>query len=558
MHRRLAAWVCALTLAASAVALPSTAATVEAATACTHWRSTYTPPETIRVLRSYGSASGKVQIVPFRSYVENVMAWEWPETYPTHALRAGAVAVKQFGWYHARKWRGGKTSSGVCYDVKDSSVDQVFRPETRSAGPRQLKAVAATWNLTIRRTRHGKPGRFILTGYSPGSIATCGAEKNGYRLYQKGVKACAKAGLTFEQIARVYYGSTLQLTDPGRHNIVGRLNGHGDIGAVVPTAGGIDVHVRRSSGSALVAPDAPAALPIDDAATLGRVSADIDGDGDDELISLISDGPTSQHIEVRQPDGYGYGNPVADLGWASEAAGVTFASERDGAPGIQLVAGDFDADYADDLALVVSGEEPGTGSVHLLVSRKSSLAPIVQTYAGTFDPQTSHAFAGDVTGDNRADVVLQTPTDGGIAFRVMATTSQAGWLLADPVTWYIGADLTTAGTKAVIADYTRDSRDDLVLAVDTGTGTAYRGLRSTGKAFSAAALASAAMDFGRVKLISSDVNHDGRGDVVVYAKPPNDEPGTRLYVYRSTGTTLAAAELWLDDAGLDWQAVEPY
>jgi peptidoglycan hydrolase-like amidase len=171
MHRRLAAWVCALTLAASAVALPSTAATVEAAAACTDWSSAYAPPTTIRVLRSYGSASGKVQAVPFRAYVENVMAWEWPETYPTHALRVGAVAVKQYGWYYARTWRGGKAKSGACYDVKDTSTDQIYRPETRSAGPRVLAAIAATWNLSIRRKRDGQPGRFILTGYVPGSVA---------------------------------------------------------------------------------------------------------------------------------------------------------------------------------------------------------------------------------------------------------------------------------------------------------------------------------------------------------------------------------------------------
>ena len=131
------------------------------------------------------------------------------------------MAVKQYGWYYARTWRGGKTSSGACYDVKDTSVDQIYRPETRSAGPNQLKAVATTWNLSIRRTRDGTPGTFILTGYLPGSVATCGAEKNGYRLYQKGVKACANDGLTYEQIARIYYGKTLQLTDPGRHNIAG-------------------------------------------------------------------------------------------------------------------------------------------------------------------------------------------------------------------------------------------------------------------------------------------------------------------------------------------------
>jgi len=97
-----------------------------------------------------------------------------------------------------------------------------------------------------------------------------------------------------------------------------------------------------------------------------------------------------------------------------------------------------------------------------------------------------------------------------------------------------------------------------VLAIDSGSGTLYRGLRSNGKAFAATALYSAAIDFDRVKLATSDVNHDGRGDIVVYAELPDGGAGTRLYVYRSTGTALAAPELWLEDAGLDWQTVEPY
>ena len=301
MHRRLAAWVCALTLAASAVALPSTAATVEAAAACTNWKSTYAPPTTIRVLRSYGAAAGKVQVVPFRAYVENVMAWEWPETYPTQALRArrrggqavrlvlrADVAGRQDGQRRVLRRQGHLGRPDL------SPRDAQRRP---AAAERRGGDLEPEHPAQARR----KPGRFILTGYVPGSISTCGAEKNGYRLYQKGVKACAKAGMTSEQIARVYYGSTLELTDPGRHNIAGTLNGRGDTGAVVPTAEGIDVHVLASTGSAFTAPADPDAQTTSDAVTLGRVSADVDGDGDDELVSLVSDGPTSQHIEVRQP-----------------------------------------------------------------------------------------------------------------------------------------------------------------------------------------------------------------------------------------------------------------
>src|SRR4029077_20811659 len=102
----------------------------------------------------------------------------------------------------------------------------------------------------------------------------CGSERNGYRLYQKGVKACANDGLTYEQIARIYYGKTLQLTDPGRHNIAGGANGPGDSGAVVPHASDIDVHVLQSSGSSFVVGPSPDGQPSDDSATLARVSAD--------------------------------------------------------------------------------------------------------------------------------------------------------------------------------------------------------------------------------------------------------------------------------------------
>ena len=62
----------------------------------------------------------------------------------------------------------------------------------------------------------------------------------------------------------------------------------------------------------------------------------------------------------------------------------------------------------------------------------------------------------------------------------------------------------------------------------------------------------------RIKLATSDVNHDGRGDMVVFARHADSSPGTRVYVYRSKGTSLAGGELWRDAPDLDWQAVEPY
>ena len=166
-------------------------------------------------MRTYGSAAGKVQTVAFGAYVANVMAWEWPSYYQAAALQAGAIAVKQYAWYYTMYWRGGESASGACYDVRDTVSDQIYRPETRRASSAQKSAIAATWGITVRRTRDGEAGQFILTGYRSGTVATCGAEQDGYHLYESGVNDCARQGKTLDEIERIYYGPTLQLIRTG-------------------------------------------------------------------------------------------------------------------------------------------------------------------------------------------------------------------------------------------------------------------------------------------------------------------------------------------------------
>src|SRR5450759_2058142 len=63
---------------------------------CTSWSSTSQPPTTIRV---YRVSEGKVETVGFKDYVMRVVSREW--NVKQGALRqAGAVAVKQYAWYH--------------------------------------------------------------------------------------------------------------------------------------------------------------------------------------------------------------------------------------------------------------------------------------------------------------------------------------------------------------------------------------------------------------------------------------------------------------------------
>jgi hypothetical protein len=163
------------------------------------------PPRTIRV---FNTRTGRVSQVDFRRYVGEVMAsGEWPTWMSRAALAVGAVAVKQYAWYytlrgHHRDWY--RTASGACYDVRDDVTDQLFRPRRSGPTPKQLRAIEATWRLTVR-----KKGRFFLTGYRAGNRVRCARDADGWHLFQASVENCAQRGWSRERIQRAYYSPYL-------------------------------------------------------------------------------------------------------------------------------------------------------------------------------------------------------------------------------------------------------------------------------------------------------------------------------------------------------------
>jgi hypothetical protein len=168
---------------------------------CTDHRSTTVPPSTIAV---YRVSEGFVERVDFKTYVIRVVSREWGVK--SGALRrAGAVAVKQYAWYHVLKWRGGEYN-GKCYDVKVSTADQLYASKPTSQIPREIKrAVNATWTWRLRRA----DGKFPMTGYRRGHDVPC-AEDAGYRLYVRSGKKCAALGWSTEKILQVYYTANLE------------------------------------------------------------------------------------------------------------------------------------------------------------------------------------------------------------------------------------------------------------------------------------------------------------------------------------------------------------
>lgn len=176
-----------------------------AGSSCTGWQSRSNPPKTIRV----GRADGSVDVVDFRRYVEVVTAKEWPSYLPMAAIESGATAVKQYAWSktlagnHRPNYYNG---AGKCYDVTDSTRDQLYRPDKANVTPAIRRAVDATWGLTLRRY-----GSWFLTGYRTGTSRRCGADADGTRLYARSVIDCARRGLSRQQIQFRYYGRSLTL-----------------------------------------------------------------------------------------------------------------------------------------------------------------------------------------------------------------------------------------------------------------------------------------------------------------------------------------------------------
>jgi hypothetical protein len=237
---RLTAVALAIPLAASFVAISAVPAAGHASPRdCSRWTSLTNPPPSIRVLRR---KSNRVEVVDFKKYVITVMGKEWPSYLPLPVVAAGAVAVKQYAWYHTIYTS--RASDGRCFDVKDGTGDQLYKPNRARVRPDHHKAIDMTWGVTLR-----KQGRFLMTGYRRGGKARCGRDATGYKLFAKSATRCAEKGWSWQQILRTYYGPGVDLVGSG-------------------AGGGTEEAAPVAASSAQAAPSAvlPANLAANDAA----------------------------------------------------------------------------------------------------------------------------------------------------------------------------------------------------------------------------------------------------------------------------------------------------
>lgn len=166
------------------------------------------PPSTVRVgirsLNPSGEADPRgriiwVQTVPFEQYVEDVLPNEWVPSWGEESLKAGAMAIKMFAWYHHLH---PVTVDGFTFDVDNTVNFQAFRYYSR-----QTETTRAV--QFIRKYAYVKPnGEIIELNYRAGTQDDPNWQyRNAEKMAQWGSEYWATRGRTYLQILQFYYAN---------------------------------------------------------------------------------------------------------------------------------------------------------------------------------------------------------------------------------------------------------------------------------------------------------------------------------------------------------------
>jgi hypothetical protein len=162
-----------------------------------------TPPATIKVARRFPANDPNgvivaVGTIDFRTYCVRVLSHEWtpPGAFSDEALRAGALAVKEYAWYWATRPTKLPDVAAWGADVDDTTNYQVYMDW--DYGPRYWDAVNSTWGTTMTRD-----GQIFQASYYAGLYS--GAATDGYHMTQWGSQYWAAQGKDHQWIADYYY-----------------------------------------------------------------------------------------------------------------------------------------------------------------------------------------------------------------------------------------------------------------------------------------------------------------------------------------------------------------
>jgi hypothetical protein len=533
----------------------------------THWNDELHPPDVIRVLRSRGPTVGTVEVVPFWKYVGRVLSAEYSGggAKPFPWWHVGAITVKEYAWYYTMHWRGGKIpiydTDGVtvvgysCYDVKDTTADQIYTDlkhpkndpvtwvEANVPTGVVLEAMRETWHYTIRKWQ-SKPSksRLFLTGYRSGKKRPCGSDADGFKIYQASMRDCGYKKLTLEETLREYFGPNMLLVDTRLNDVVDDSGGwKGDLGVL--SASGANTAWKLYTGTASSFDSGPnGTFNVDFAKVLGQAVGNVDfgsnsatDNGPDDsrmlsdLVMLVDSGSGNREIRLARATGQGGASTFGSL---NSFAAPNFAQ--------RLMVADFNGDLTDDAGVLVDNND-GTATLKVLKSKgDGTFNSAIDWWTGPLDLSSANVFvaAGDVNGDEKADLIARDPSTGDFSVAMSrASCSPIGpWALqcapenvgapglqaAVPALSTFNAAATDV--KLVIGDFDRDGRDDVVAVVKNSGNSAFKvfGMRAktdnSGFVDAQQLWDSGSLQFADVVPSAMNVNSDGMADLALLVK----------------------------------------
>jgi hypothetical protein len=233
-------------------------------------------------------------------------------------------------------------------------------------------------------------------------------------------------------------------------------------------------------------------------------TGDFDGDGYDDLAIGVPDedlGTTSDAGAVNIL----YGSPFGGLSstdnqiWHQDVSGVLGVGQAFDQLGSSLVAGDFDGDGYDDLAIGVPGEDIGdnndAGAVHIFYGSSNGLTAtgdqlfdqddLIGSLAEVGDHFGGTLTSGDFDNDGYDDLAVGSPDENwngtpgaGMVHAIYGsntglTTVGNDWFSQDNLS-DSPEDFDNFGFSLTAGDFNSDGEDDLAIGVpneDLGTGT---------------------------------------------------------------------------------------